>query len=53
MASISNSDRHDALADLVEAGAGVTLAHGNGVTPLKHARQRGYDEMVGILEDGQ
>ena len=38
---------------LVEAGADVTLADGNGVTPLKHARQRGYDEMVGILENSQ
>ena len=35
---------------LVEAGADVTLADGNGVTPLEHARQRGYEEMVTILE---
>ena len=27
---------------LVEAGADVNLADGEGVTPLAHARQRGY-----------
>ncbi|HSF07622.1 MAG TPA: ankyrin repeat domain-containing protein [Methylomirabilota bacterium] len=35
---------------LVEAGARVDLADRQGVTPLAHARQRGYDEMVTILE---
>lgn len=35
---------------LVDAGADVNLADGEGVTPLQHARQRGYSEMVEILE---
>ena len=35
---------------LVEAGADVNLADGEGVTPLEHARRRGYDEMVSIME---
>ena len=34
---------------LVEAGADVNLADGNGVTPLAHAQQRGYRQMVEIL----
>jgi len=36
---------------LVDAGADVDLADGDGVTPLEHARQRGYGEMVTILEN--
>ncbi len=36
---------------LVEAGADVNLADGNGVTPLAHARQRSYKEMMEILEN--
>jgi hypothetical protein len=35
---------------LVDAGADVNLADGEGVTPLAHARRQGYDEMVAILE---
>jgi len=35
---------------LVEAGANVTLADRQAVTALAHARQRGYHEMVTILE---
>jgi ankyrin repeat protein len=35
---------------LVEAGADVNLADGGGVTPLAHARQRGFEEIVAILE---
>jgi uncharacterized protein len=35
---------------LVEAGANVNLADRDGVTPLAHARRRGFREMVGILE---
>ena len=34
---------------LVEAGADVNLADGEGVTPLAHARQRGYSEIAAIL----
>lgn len=35
---------------LVEARADVNIADGNGVTPLAHARQRGFTEMIKILE---
>ena len=38
---------------LVEAGADVDLADSNGVTPLEHARKRGYETMVEILESAQ
>ncbi len=34
---------------LVDAGADVTIADGDGVTPLTHARERGYDAIVAIL----
>ena len=34
---------------LVDAGADANLADGQGVTPLAHAEQRGYDEMAAIL----
>jgi hypothetical protein len=34
---------------LVEAGADVNLADGQGVSPLAHAQQRGYDTMAAIL----
>jgi len=40
----------DILAQLIAAGADVNLADGEGVTPLTHARQRGYAEMVQMLE---
>ena len=36
---------------LVEAGADVNLAEGQGVTPLAHARQQNYKEMAEILRD--
>ena len=36
---------------LVEAGADVNLADANGVTPLAHARQRGHQQMVEILQN--
>ena len=35
---------------LVKAGADVNLADGNGVTPLTHARERGFEEIAAILE---
>ena len=35
---------------LVEAGANVNVADREGVTPLAHARRRGFREMVRILE---
>ena len=34
---------------LVEAGADVTIADGQGVTPAEHAHRRGYDEILEIL----
>ncbi len=34
---------------LVEGGVDVNLADGDGVTPLAHARNHGYEEMVAIL----
>ena len=35
---------------LVEAGANVNIADRDGVTPLRHAKQRGFAAMVRILE---
>jgi hypothetical protein len=35
---------------LIEAGANVNLADRDGVTPLAHARRRGFTQMVRILE---
>lgn len=37
------------VALLVEAGADVNLADGNGVTPLRHARDAGYRDIAEIL----
>lgn len=36
---------------LVEAGADVNLADGNGVTPLEHAREQDFEEIAELLED--
>jgi uncharacterized protein len=36
---------------LVQAGANANLADRQGVTPLQHARSRGYAAMIGILEE--
>ena len=41
----------DTLAALVKAGADVNIADRQGVTPLQHARRRGYVEMARILEN--
>lgn len=38
---------------LVDAGADIHLADGNGVTPLEHARRRGYEDIVAILESAE
>lgn len=38
---------------LVEAGADRRIADRSGVTPMEHARRRGYDRMVEVLERGQ
>jgi hypothetical protein len=40
----------DILKQLIEAGANVNIPDGEGVSPLAHARQRGYAEMVKMLE---
>ena len=40
----------ETLRALVEAGANVNIADGNGATPLTLARGRGYRDMVAILE---
>jgi uncharacterized protein len=43
--------RHtDTVRALVEAGADVNLADRSDVTPLAHARQRGYAEIAALLE---
>ena len=34
---------------LLEAGADPNLADGEGVTPLAHARSRGYDAIAALL----
>ena len=34
---------------LVDAGADVAIADGDGVTPLAHARERGYEAIAAIL----
>ncbi len=40
----------DILKQLIAAGADLNLADGEGVSPLTHARQRGFAEMVQMLE---
>jgi ankyrin repeat protein len=45
--------RHtETLRALVAAGANVNIPDRSGITPLAHARGRGYKEMVAILEKG-
>lgn len=39
------------IAELIAHGADVTIADGEGVTPLQHARQRGYREIETQLID--
>lgn len=42
--------RHQEIVDvLIENGADVNLADGEGVTPLQHAKSRGYQEMIDAL----
>lgn len=42
--------RHTAIVQaLIKAGADVNLADGDGVTPLSHARQRGYKDIEALL----
>lgn len=43
-------ERHRQIVELLlKAGANVNLADGDGVTPLSHARSRGYKEIETIL----
>jgi ankyrin repeat protein len=35
---------------LISAGADVDLADHDGVTPLRHARSRGYRDIAALLE---
>lgn len=39
----------DILKQLLDAGANPHIADRDGVTPLQHAQQRGYSEMVSLL----
>jgi len=39
--------------DLVDAGADVNIADGEGVTPLEHARRRGYTQIEAILRQSR
>lgn len=43
-------DHVETVRALVEAGADQTIADREGVSPLDHAKARGYDEIVEILE---
>lgn len=40
----------DTLRALIDAGANVNIPDGSGSTPLKLAKNRGYNEMIAILE---
>jgi ankyrin repeat protein len=40
----------DILGQLIAAGADVNLADGEGVAPLAHAKNRGYSDMIRMLE---
>jgi len=47
----NGGERHQKIvALLIEAGADVNLADNDGVTPLQHARGRGYQEIATLLE---
>lgn len=46
--------KHAAIVKLlVDAGANITIADRSGATPLMLARQRGFLEIVRILEDAK
>ena len=46
-----DAEHVEVVRQLVEAGADVNLADGQGVTPLAHAEDSGYDAMVAILRE--
>lgn len=43
------ADHREVVRILLEAGADPGIADGDGVTPLEHARRRGYDEIAALL----
>ena len=46
----NGGERHQQIVQLlVDHGADVNIPDGNGVTPLAHARQRGYQQIIEIL----
>ena len=44
------ADHQEIVRLLVGAGANVDLGDRDGVTAVEHARRRGYDEIVALLE---
>lgn len=46
-----DAEHVEVVRQLVEAGVDVNLADGQGVTPLAHAENADYDEMVAILRE--
>nr|WP_306320365.1 MULTISPECIES: ankyrin repeat domain-containing protein [unclassified Streptomyces] len=44
-------DHQRVVSLLLDGGADPKLADGEGVTPLAHAEQRGYDEIAALLRD--
>lgn len=44
-------DHQEIVQLLVDHGADVHISDGDGVTPLQHAQNRGYKEMINILND--
>nr|WP_090109557.1 ankyrin repeat domain-containing protein [Cohnella sp. OV330] len=46
----NGGDKHQKIVRLlVDHGADVNIGDGEGITPLRHARQRGYQEIADIL----
>lgn len=50
MLSDGGSVHQQIVADLIAGGADVNLADRDGITPLAHAKSRGYSQMVRLLE---
>jgi hypothetical protein len=47
----NGGEKHQQIVQLlIDHGADITIADKDGVTPLQHARQRGFTEIVRILE---
>jgi ankyrin repeat protein len=43
-------DHQAVVAALIEAGAGASISDRSGVTPLEHARSRGYETIASLIE---